>query len=67
MAGALDVQLAGDAWDFGKLHKKQTLGDPIREIRPGDIRTANRLMFLTSFIAVILFCAVRFIVCCLIR
>ena len=29
-AGALDVQLAGDAWYFGVLHKKKTIGDPIR-------------------------------------
>ena len=27
MAGALDVQLAGDAWYFGELHKKKTMGD----------------------------------------
>ena len=30
MAGALRVQLAGDAWYFGKLYKKKTIGDDIR-------------------------------------
>ena len=32
MAGALRVCLAGDAWYFGKLHRKPTIGDPLREI-----------------------------------
>mgnify|MGYP002800870908 FL=1 len=44
MAGALDIQLAGDAWYFGKLHKKPTLGDPIRPVEAEDIPRANRLM-----------------------
>ena len=40
MAGALGVQLAGDAWYFGVLHKKKTIGDPDRPVsveghRPG--------------------------------
>ena len=30
MAGALDVQLAGNAYYFGKLYEKPTIGDPIR-------------------------------------
>ena len=36
-AGALQVQLAGDAWYFGKKHEKDTIGDPIRDIEPRDI------------------------------
>ena len=32
MAGALDVQLAGNAYYFGKLYEKPTIGDPIRLI-----------------------------------
>ena len=35
MAGALDVQLAGDAYYFGKLYEKPTIGDPIRLIEHG--------------------------------
>ena len=30
MAGALDVQLAGNAYYFGKLYEKPTIGDGIR-------------------------------------
>lgn len=48
MAGALGVELAGDAWYFGELHHKPTLGDNLRSIRPEDIRRANRLMYWTS-------------------
>lgn len=44
MAGALEVQLAGDAYYFGKLHKKQTIGDDIRPIVPADILASHRLL-----------------------
>lgn len=48
-AGALDIKLAGDAYYFGKLHRKLTIGDAIREIEIEDIKRANRLMYATSF------------------
>lgn len=44
-AGALNVQLAGDAYYFGKLTKKPTIGDKNREIEPEDILRANKLMY----------------------
>lgn len=50
MAGALDVQLAGDAWYFGKLHKKEFIGDPIREIEIKDILNAHKLMKVTAYL-----------------
>lgn len=59
MAGALDVQLAGDAWYFGRLHKKPYLGDPVRPVVPEDIRRANRLMTATSVLALLLLAALR--------
>lgn len=55
MAGALQVQLAGNAWYFGKLYEKPTIGDPIREIVPEDIRRANRLLYATSMLALLVF------------
>lgn len=45
MAGALQVQLAGDAWYFGELYKKPTIGDPIRPVRREDIPAACRLEY----------------------
>ncbi|MBO4325976.1 MAG: cobalamin biosynthesis protein CobD [Clostridia bacterium] len=47
-AGALEVRLAGDAIYGGVLHKKEFIGDPIREIEPRDIRRANNLMYVAS-------------------
>lgn len=41
-AGALQVQLAGDAWYFGVLHKKETIGDPIRPVEAEDIQTGRK-------------------------
>lgn len=47
-AGALGIQLAGDAVYFGKLVKKPFIGDPIREVEYEDIKRANRLMYTTT-------------------
>ncbi len=51
MAGALGIQLGGDAWYFGHPHRKKTIGDPVREIEANDIKNANKLMLLTSVVA----------------
>lgn len=59
MAGALGLQLAGDAWYFGVLHKKQYLGDPLRPIEAEDVTRANRLVLVTAVLALIIFCAAR--------
>ena len=53
-AGALRVRLAGDAYYFGELHKKPYIGDDLRPIENEDIRRANRLMYLTSVLMLIL-------------
>lgn len=49
-AGALGLQLAGDASYFGKLIKKPAIGDALRPIEHEDIRRANQLMYLTAWI-----------------
>ncbi|MCD7825001.1 MAG: adenosylcobinamide-phosphate synthase CbiB [Clostridiaceae bacterium] len=49
-AGALDIQLAGDSMYFGKLVKKPVIGDPMRPVETEDIRRANRLFYVTSFL-----------------
>ena len=56
-AGALQIQLAGNAYYFGKLHEKQFIGDPIREIQVEDIRRMNKLMYLASIMSAVLFTA----------
>lgn len=58
-AGALDIRLEGDAYYFGELHKKEFIGDDIRPPENEDIRRANRLMYCTSVIALIISAAAR--------
>lgn len=61
-AGALRVQLAGDAVYFGKLVKKKYIGDGLREIEYEDIKRANMLMYITAFLCELLSVAVMSLV-----
>ncbi len=54
-AGALGIQLAGDAWYFGKKYEKPFIGDKKREIVPEDIKRANRLLYGTAILSVVAF------------
>ena len=53
-AGALGIQLAGDASYFGKVVKKPYIGDPKRPVEYEDIRRANHLMNRTAWICELL-------------
>ena len=66
MAGALRVQLAGDAWYVGELYKMPTIGDPFRAVEPEDIVRANRLMYLTSALALAVCGILRAVICLLV-
>lgn len=66
-AGALDVQLAGNARYFGKLCEKPTIGDAIRPVEYEDIRRVNRLLYGTAVLALILLVAVGLLADVLIR
>lgn len=57
MAGALDVQLAGNAYYFGKLYEKPTIGDAVRPVETEDIKRANRLLYATAILGVLVFVA----------
>lgn len=59
MAGALSVQLAGDAWYFGNLCKKPAIGDAVREVETEDIRRAHVLLYGTSVLGILAFTAVK--------
>lgn len=52
-AGVLQIQLAGDAFYFGKRYEKPTIGDPVRPVAYEDIRRANALMSVTYILALI--------------
>jgi len=62
-AGALGIQLAGDAWYFGKLHHKETLGDDTRRIEPEDIKRAGVLMDITAILTLLVFGGIRLMIC----
>ncbi len=59
MAGALGVQLGGDAYYFGKLYKKSTIGDADRAVEAADILLANRMMKVASVAGLILCAGIR--------
>ena len=54
-AGALNIQLGGDHFYFGKLVHKDTIGDNIRQVVPEDIVAANNLLYMTAVISLLLF------------
>lgn len=59
MAGALGVQLAGDAWYFGVKHEKPTIGDIKRSVELTDIGRSNRLMYLTAILTAVAVLGIR--------
>ena len=59
MAGALDIQLAGNAFYFGKLYEKPTIGDALREVEIEDIPRANRLLYVSAALGTAFFALIR--------
>lgn len=52
-AGALGVELGGNAYYFGKFYEKASLGDPLRPIEVRDIERVNKLMYLTNLFTLV--------------
>lgn len=59
MAGALGIQLGGANYYFGKLVKKPTIGDKIKEIEIKDVYKTAKVLYLSSFIGFIFALAFR--------
>jgi len=53
-AGALGLELAGDAYYFGRLVHKPTIGDAKRVIEAEDINRACRLLYITGILVFLL-------------
>lgn len=63
-AGALGIQLAGDASYFGKIMKKPYIGDAVRSVEFEDIKRVNHLMYCTAWISELI-CLAVMILCIL--
>ncbi|MDO4732222.1 MAG: adenosylcobinamide-phosphate synthase CbiB [Bacillota bacterium] len=61
-AGLLGIRLAGDAWYHGVLHKKEYIGDALREIEHEDIPRAARLLYLTALLALLLCSMIKLLI-----
>ena len=62
-AGALGVRLAGDASYFGKIMHKPFIGDARRKISAQDIPNADRLMYGTAILCLLIFLGLMVGVC----
>lgn len=58
-AGLLRVQLAGDAWYHGVLHKKKYIGDDLRAIEHKDIPRTCRLLYVTAVLSLVVCVLIR--------
>ena len=63
-AGALGIQLAGDASYFGKVVKKPYIGDAHRAVEREDIVRVNLLMYVTAVISEVLCLVIMFVLNC---
>lgn len=54
-AGALNIQLGGGHFYFGKWVHKDTIGDDIRPVKAEDIVATNNLLYMTAVLSLILF------------
>ena len=59
MAGALGVRLLGPTSYFGKLYKKEWIGDSLREVETKDIAKACHMFLVGSFVALIFLLGAR--------
>lgn len=66
-AGALGIQLAGDASYFGKVVKKPYIGDAHRAVEREDIVRVNLLMYVTAVISEVLCLVIMFVSNCISR
>ncbi len=54
-AGALNIQLGGGHFYFGKWVPKDTIGDNLRAVVPEDIVSVNNLLYMSAVISLLIF------------
>ena len=60
-AGALGVQFGGRITYFGKDYEKQKIGDKLKDFDYEDIKKAVNILYVVSFIATLIFIAIKMI------
>ncbi len=61
-AGALNIQLGGGHYYFGRWVHKDTIGDNLRPVRAEDIVVADNLLYMTAVITLLLFSLIYLII-----
>lgn len=61
-AGAMGLALAGDAYYFGKLYHKKKIGDAKKPAEKEDIKKINQLLYISSFLGILLFAGTKFLI-----
>lgn len=62
VAGALGIELAGDAAYFGKIYRKPTIGDAVRDIEREDVKRCCSLMYKAASIAMVFSVALSMVI-----
>lgn len=62
VAGALNIQLGGRVSYFGVIHNKPTMGDQNETLAVGHIDKTFKVMFLSSFLSLLIFSAIKYII-----
>lgn len=61
VAGALQIQLAGAGYYFGKLYHKKTIGDAIQPVQCEDIKRANQLLYGTAILGILILGGIKWV------
>lgn len=61
-AGALRIELGGKAWYFGQMSMKPTMGDPLEKPDVVHIVRSSKLMYITSFMGIVLATACAYVI-----